>query len=69
MLYTIVFQGDPNIPNQKLTVAMNFEDAHNLAARLQADCLIDYKLSTKEIRESNEFFVVTPEFKEVSDGQ
>lgn len=67
MLYTIVFQGDPDVPNQKLTVPMNFESAHNLAARLQADCLIDHKLSIKEIHERNEFFIVTPEFKEVSD--
>ena len=66
MLYTIVFQGDPDVPNQKLTELMNFEDAHNLATRLQADCLIDNKLSIKEIYARNEFFIVTPEFKEVS---
>lgn len=41
--YTVVFQGDPDHPNQKITDPMDFEDACSTAAGLQADYFMDFE--------------------------
>lgn len=60
MKYQIVYQGYEPDPNQELLEdPVDFEEAHRLAAEMQAEDEMD----AKDVQSTNHFYVVTPVFR------
>lgn len=66
MKYTVVFQGDPDHPNQKITDPMDFEDACSIVLGLQADYFLDNSLYRLSVYQKTVDYVVVPEFEGLS---
>ena len=64
MKYQIVYQGYPEEPNQEILGSpLDFQEAHRIAAEMQAEYWTNLKMDAKDVQEVNGFYVVTPVFK------